>query len=49
LAGIVLVNGREPAPETLAQAEREGVPVLGSRLSAFELVGRLYGLGIKGS
>lgn len=48
LAGIVLVNGREPAEETLRQAEREGVPVLGSRLSAFELVGRLYGLGIKG-
>ena len=26
LAGIVLVDGREPAPETLAQAEREKVP-----------------------
>lgn len=49
LAGIVLVNGREPAPETLQQAEREGVPVLGTRLGAFELAGRLYGLGIKGS
>lgn len=49
LAGIVLVNGREPAPETLQQAEREGVPVLGTRLGAFELVGRLYGLGVKGS
>ncbi|OGD23404.1 MAG: serine kinase [Candidatus Aminicenantes bacterium RBG_13_64_14] len=49
LAGIVLVNGREPAPETLQQAEREGVPVLGTRLSAFELAGRLYGLGVKGS
>ena len=48
LAGIVLVNGREPAAETLQQAEREGVAVLGSRLSAFELVGRLYRLGIKG-
>lgn len=49
LAGIVLVNGREPAAETLQKAEREGVPVLGTRLSAFELVGRLYGLGVKGS
>ena len=49
LAGIVLVNGREQAPETLQQAEREGVPVLGTRLSAFELAGRLYGLGVKGS
>jgi len=49
LAGIVLVNGREPAAETLQQAEREGVPVLGTRLGAFELVGRLYGMGVKGS
>ena len=49
LAGIVLVNGREPAAETLQQAEKEGVPILGTGLSAFELVGRLYGMGIKGS
>ncbi len=48
LAGIVIVNGREPAAETLQKAESEGVAILGSRLSAFELVGRLYGLGIKG-
>ncbi len=48
LAGIVLVNGREPAAETLRQAGQEGVVILGSRLGAFELVGRLYGLGIKG-
>jgi len=49
LAAIVLVNGREPAPETLQQAQKEGVPILGTRLSAFELVGRLYGMGVKGS
>jgi hypothetical protein len=49
LAGIVLVNGREPAAETLEQADREGIPVLGTRLSAFELAGRLYGMGVKGS
>lgn len=49
LAGIVLVNGREPAPETLAQAVREKVPLLGARSGTFDLAGRLYGLGIKGS
>jgi hypothetical protein len=49
LAGIVLVNGREPAPETLEQAARERVPLLGTRSGAFDLVGRLYGLGVKGS
>jgi len=49
LAGIVLVGGRVPAAETLAQAEREKVPVLGTRLGAFELAGRLYTMGVKGS
>lgn len=49
LAAIVLVNGREPAAETVEQAEREKVPVLGTRLGAFELAGRLYTLGLKGS
>jgi hypothetical protein len=49
LAGIVLVNGREPAPETLEQAVREEVPLLGARSGTFDLAGRLYGLGIKGS
>jgi serine kinase of HPr protein (carbohydrate metabolism regulator) len=49
LAGIIVVNGREPAPETIAQAEKQQVPILVSELSAFELVGRLYGLGIQGT
>jgi len=49
LAGILLVGGRVPAAETLAQAEREKVPVLGTGLPAFEIAGRLYALGVKGS
>jgi hypothetical protein len=49
LAGIVLANGREPAAETIEQAEKEKVPILGTRMSAFELAGRLHGLGIKGT
>jgi predicted transcriptional regulator len=48
LAAIVLVNGREPADETAEQAEKKGVPVLGTPLSTFEFAGRLYGLGVKG-
>jgi len=48
LAGIIIVNGREPESETIRRAETENVPVLTSELSAFELVGRLYKLGIKG-
>ncbi len=48
LAGIVLIGGREPHDETLEKAESEGIPILVSELPAFELSGRLYGLGIRG-
>ena len=48
LAGVVLVGGRVPAAETLAQAEREKVPVLGTGLGTFELAGRLHGMGVRG-
>ena len=48
LAGIVLVNGRRPEEATLEKARAENIPVLVSRLPAFELVGRLYRQGITG-
>jgi len=43
-AGIVLVQGSEPAKDTLEKAAAEGVPLLVSRLSGFETVGRIYNL-----
>ena len=49
LAGIILVNGREPEPETIEKAEAENIPVMVSELPAFELVGRLYNLGVGGT
>ena len=48
LAGIILVNGREPDKETLQKAVEEKIPVLTSNLPAFEVIGRLYALGITG-
>ena len=48
LAGVILTRDRTPSPDVLAKAETEGVAVMTSPLSAFELVGRLYGLGIRG-
>ena len=48
LGGIVLVNGREPEADTLRKANEEDIPLLVSALPAFELVGRLYGLGLSG-
>jgi hypothetical protein len=48
LAGVILVNGREPQADTVAKAEEKRVPILVSGLPAFELIGRLYRLGIPG-
>jgi hypothetical protein len=48
LAGIVLVNGREPEQETIVKAETEDIVIMVSDLPAFELIGRLYGLGVTG-
>lgn len=49
LAGIVLVNEREPEAQTLQKAVEENIPLLVSSLPAFELIGRLYSLGLSGT
>jgi hypothetical protein len=49
LAAIVLVNDRTPAAETVERAQKERIPLFGTSLSAFEFVGRVYGLGIQGT
>ena len=46
LAGIILVNGRQPEELTLKKAEQENIPLLLTELSTFEIVGKLYELGI---
>ena len=46
LSGIVVIGGKEPSPDTLAKAKDEGIPVITSPLTAFELSGRLYALGL---
>lgn len=48
LAGIILVQGRQPEQDTIAKAEEEGIPLMVSGLPAFELIGRLYKAGISG-
>ncbi len=49
IAGIILVNNREPEPETLEKAEAERVPIMVSEMPTFELIGMLYSLGIVGT
>ncbi|NIM51585.1 MAG: serine kinase [Gemmatimonadales bacterium] len=46
LAGIILVNGREPEDATIAKAQAEGIPIMVTQLPTFELAGRLYDLGV---
>lgn len=48
LKGIVLINSREPEEGTIRKADEEGIPIMVSKLTAFELIGRLYNLGITG-
>lgn len=47
LSGIILVNSRKPDENTLEKARLENIPVMTSSLPTFELVGRLYALGLR--
>lgn len=49
LAAIVLVNGRQPEEGTLKKAADQGIPIMVSEMPAFELAGRLYALGLRGT
>ncbi|MCK5153316.1 MAG: hypothetical protein KAQ93_03075 [Spirochaetales bacterium] len=48
MAGVILIQGRELIPAAAAKAEQEGLPVLSSSESAYEIVGKLYHMGIPG-
>ena len=48
LAGVILANGRQPDAETVQRAEEEGIPLLCTSLPTYQVVGRLYRLGIHG-
>ena len=47
LSGIIIVNGRKPEAQTLTKAEEKKVPILLSQWSTYQVVGRLYELGIR--
>ncbi|PKO23527.1 MAG: serine kinase [Chloroflexi bacterium HGW-Chloroflexi-1] len=46
LAGVVITEGGKPEPVTVAKAEKEGVPILTTDRTTFEIAGRLYQLGV---
>jgi len=48
LSGIILAGGREPDADTIQKAEEEEIPILVSPFFTFEVVGKLYQMGISG-
>lgn len=49
IAGIILVCDRRVDRETLEKANEEKMPILGTSKNAFQVVGQLYQMGIRGS
>ncbi|MCR4426366.1 MAG: DRTGG domain-containing protein [Firmicutes bacterium] len=48
LAAVVIVGGMALQEDAVEKAEARGIPVLTTRMPAFEVVGRMYSLGIRG-
>lgn len=48
ISGIVITGNRKPESETIKKAEQEKIPIMNTELPAFEVVGKLYEMGISG-
>jgi hypothetical protein len=48
LAAVIFAAGRRPEEDVRRKAEEEGIVLLGSKEPTFEVVGRLYALGLRG-
>ena len=48
VAAVVLVRGKEPTPEIIAQAREHGLPLLRTPFTMFTSCGRLFSLGLRG-
>jgi predicted transcriptional regulator len=44
LAAVIIPSDEIPGEDTVSQSNEEGIPVLGTGMSAFELNGKLYNL-----
>ncbi len=49
VAAVIIVGGMKPDAETLRKADEAGVPLFATDMPAFEVVGRLYKLGVRGT
>ncbi|MGI6566168.1 MAG: DRTGG domain-containing protein [Limnochordia bacterium] len=48
-AAVIIAGGMQPEEETVKKAQDVGIPLLSTSLSAFDVVGRLYELGLRGT
>lgn len=48
ISGIVITGNRKPEQETLKKGEQEKIPIMTTSLFSFEVVGKLYEMGILG-
>ncbi len=49
LAAVIFALGREPDSATREKAAEEGICLLASKAPAFEIVGKLYEMGLRGN
>jgi hypothetical protein len=47
LSGIILVNGCDPANDTIEKAIKENIPVMKTAMPGFEVCGKIYNLFVK--
>jgi hypothetical protein len=47
LAAVIVTEGKPIASETASKAEEEGVVLLQTPLSSYQVIGRLWDLGVK--
>ena len=49
LRAVIFTCGRRPEDDVIARAAEEGLTLYGTKADTFELAGRLYNLGLRGS
>jgi predicted transcriptional regulator len=48
VAAVVLVRGKRPTPDMIAQASEHGLPLLSTPFTMFSACGRLFSRGLRG-
>ncbi len=47
LSGVIMAGGVKPDENTVEKAAQENVPLFTTDMTAFEVIGRLYSLGVR--